>query len=92
MNVPGAVDLGQLEQELRAAGVTFTALGGTRGEVFTYNEDGQLIELPDAARSVLDAHTAKPRRTRRAEAIEALIVAKTIADLKLALIAYLGDG
>jgi len=50
----------QLQDELAAAGVDVSAGIGTSGEaigdVFTYDGDGHLVDLPDAAQTVVDAH------------------------------------
>ena len=52
----------QLQDELAAAGIDVAAGIGTSGEaigdVFTYDGDGHIVDLPDAAQTVVDAHVA----------------------------------
>lgn len=88
MKTDKTVDLVQLEQELQAAGIKINSLGTSAGDVFTYDEQGRKMELPKAARSVLDAHTAKPSRDRRQELIDSIKAAKTLPDFKAALLGY----
>lgn len=50
------IDLHQLTAELVAAGVSVTALGTVGDDVFTYDENGEIVDLPSEAQAVLDAH------------------------------------
>lgn len=57
MNLNGkVVKLGQLAAELTAAGVLHRGLGTGGDELHTYTPDGVPVDLPPAARAVLDAH------------------------------------
>lgn len=57
------VQLGQLEGELSAAGIDVTTgigsheTGGST-EIYTYDGDGHIVDLPNAAQTVVDAHVA----------------------------------
>jgi hypothetical protein len=57
------VQLGQLEGELAAAGIDVaTGIGthetGGSTEIYTYDSDGHIVDLPNAAQTVVDAHVA----------------------------------
>lgn len=66
MRVMKDIDLSQLEQELKAAGVSIRGLGTTGNDpatdlqVLTYDEGGALVELPSEAAAVIAAHTPTP--------------------------------
>jgi hypothetical protein len=66
----------QLQDELAAAGVDVSAGIGTSGEaigdVFTYDGDGHLVDLPDAAQTVVDAHVPVEPVDPRIAVIEAM--------------------
>jgi len=57
------VQLGQLEGELAAAGIDVTTgigsneTGGST-TIHTYDSDGHIVDLPNAAQTVVDAHVA----------------------------------
>jgi hypothetical protein len=57
------VQLGQLEGELAAAGIDVaTGIGthetGGSTAIHTYDGDGHIVDLPNAAQTVVDAHVA----------------------------------
>lgn len=61
MKLHGKVlDLGQLEKELTAAKIPFRALTTFEGQLFTYNEEGQPVELPREAERVVKDHIPLP--------------------------------
>jgi hypothetical protein len=57
------VQLDQLEGELSAAGIDVTTgigsheTGGSTA-IYTYDNDGHIVDLPNAAQTVVDAHVA----------------------------------
>jgi len=57
------VSLHQLEGELNAAGVTVTALGMLQDTIFSYDAQGEVVDLPAAAQAVVDAHVAMRDKT-----------------------------
>ena len=59
MIITKVVNLGQLQTELAAAGVTVNALGTTGDDLFTYDKQGVPCELPDGAAAVVAAHVPK---------------------------------
>lgn len=64
MRVKKALDLNRLEDELAAAGVEIRALGSAGRiedddlDVFTYDENGAIVDLPAEAAAVIAAHVA----------------------------------
>lgn len=50
------VDIAALATELEAAGIPILELGTADDEVFTYDEDGTILDLPPAAAAVIAAH------------------------------------
>ena len=48
------VNLSQLQDELRVAGVDVDALGMSEGYVYTYDADGQPADFPDADEATVD--------------------------------------
>jgi hypothetical protein len=57
------LQLDQLETELAAAGIDVTTgLGsheaGGSTTIYTYDNDGHIVDLPNAAQTVVDAHVA----------------------------------
>lgn len=67
MHVTKPIDLPLLQQELGTAGIAVSGLGtawavpNVDGEVFTYDGDGAIVDLPPDAQPVVDAHVAPPR-------------------------------
>lgn len=59
MNTGGKrIDLTQLQEELALASVPVRGLGLFEDDVFTYDDDGSMLDLPPEARPVVDAHDA----------------------------------
>jgi hypothetical protein len=58
------LNLKQLRDELAAAGLTVPALGtsqqGNKEELYTYDANGAMIDLPPAAAAIVQAHVAQP--------------------------------
>lgn len=102
MHVTKKIDLSLLEQELARAAVPFRFLSHTGtdddGELFTHDQDGQLIDLPPEAGPVVDAHDAsKPARTKTFEVAEdaerlALVAERSATDPAFAALADLALG
>src|SRR5262245_33920566 len=54
------MDLDLLQVELAAASIVVDALGLFGDQVFTYDDDGAVLDLPPEAQPVVDAHVAPP--------------------------------
>jgi hypothetical protein len=95
MNTNRPIDPEQLEKDLRAAKVAVRGVGtavredGTL-EVFTYTKAGEAVDLPDAARAVLDAHVPPtPPQAPEDAALAALAGSPTNAQVAAAMRGYL---
>lgn len=76
-------DLLKLAQEIRTAGITCPAIGSTGTRLHTYDGQGTVLDLPDAAQAVVDAHAAPVEPPEpQAELIAAINNATTLAQLK----------
>lgn len=102
MRVTKAIDPPLLATELATAGVAHNGLGfvpdapaSIAGELFTFDADGLVQELPPEAGPVVDAHDAsKPRRSRSFETQEdaerlALVAERAQTDPSFAALAEL---
>lgn len=54
------IDLSKLEGELRAGGIQVAAIGRNGDDLHTYDANGTPVDLPPAARAVVDAHVPPP--------------------------------
>ncbi|HBV95782.1 MAG: hypothetical protein JL50_10850 [Peptococcaceae bacterium BICA1-7] len=85
------VDLVKLGEELTAAGVPHNALGTAGDEIFTYNEQGEPLELPAEAGVVIDSHVLpQPEPDPDEELAVAITAATTLDQLKNALLGKVG--
>jgi hypothetical protein len=67
----------QLQDEMAAAGIDVSAGIGTEADgavltVSTYDANGTAVDLPEAAQTVVDAHTAVPYVDPRIAVIEGM--------------------
>ena len=89
------VYLETLMDDLIAAGLTVNGLGMTDGDLYTYDENGERMELSKAQQAVVLAHT--PRAPVPAATKHAVLMTElkkpggTLKSLKDALLAYLED-
>lgn len=77
------LDLPKLSAELTAAGVEHRALGTRNNFLHTYNEAGEIIELPKEALVVVRAHQPSPPEPSRDEKI-AILMDAGIAEIEKA--------
>lgn len=81
MHVTKRIDPGLLQQELDAASVPVAGLGctgtETDGELFTYDANGAIIDLPPDAVPVVDAHVAPPLVTEYAGQTDVAAIVRT---------------
>jgi predicted nucleotidyltransferase len=85
MLITKTVDLTQLADELRAAGVNVPALGTVAGEdggvdLHTYSAEGEIADLPEGAATIVAAHVpverpAPPTIEERLAAAEGALLA-----------------
>ena len=71
------IQLNQLEGELADVGIDVTHgigafVDGASTTIHTYNADGRIINLPDEAQSVVDAHEAVPVVNAKIAVIDAM--------------------
>ena len=71
------IQLNQLEGELSAAGIDVSRgigsfVDGDGTTIHTYNAEGKLINLPEEAQSVVDAHDAVPVVNAKIAVIDAM--------------------
>lgn len=59
MNTGGKrIDLAQLQEELALSSIAVSGLGLFEDDVFTFDDDGSMLDLPPEAQPVVDAHDA----------------------------------
>lgn len=75
------VDLAQLQTEMVAAQVAIRGLGSDGTILFTYDENGQLADLPQGAAAVLTAHVPSTALTDQLTALLASTVGVTLTSL-----------
>ncbi|MPZ68610.1 MAG: hypothetical protein GEU71_03685 [Actinobacteria bacterium] len=80
-------NLNQLERELEAAGVEVRGLGTAHDppRLITWNEKGELIDLPPEAQPVIEAHVPQETPSPDEQLDAAIAAATTLAELKAAL-------
>ena len=71
------INAAQLQDEMAAAGIDVSAGIGTEADgavltVSTYDANGTAVDLPEAAQTIVDAHTAAPYVDPRIAVIEGM--------------------
>lgn len=76
MLISKIVNLTQLEKEMKAAGIAVNGLGTYDNDdstiVHTYDAEGTIIDLPEAASAIIDAHMPGPQQPTAEERLAAL--------------------
>lgn len=72
MIVSKKINLPKLESELKKAGFSVNGLGMIGDNLFTYNTNGEIVDIQEEARSVINAHVPPPQPPSAEEKISIL--------------------